>query len=76
MDLLEDIKNILTDSQDFIESQSFYFVNHKCEKTGKTIKVQLDYKLSCDLNDSIVKFGQCSECKTCFYHKDFESRTF
>lgn len=76
MDLLNNVKSILNESSDFIESKNFYFEQHKCEKTGNTVNIKLNYKLSCDMTDDIILFGQCSECKVCYYHKDFQIQPF
>lgn len=76
MDLLKNMKSIVNNSQNFIESKNFYYENHKCEKTGNNKNIKLDYILSCETTDKILRFGMCDECKTCFYHNDYNSKTF
>lgn len=73
MDLLEDIKNIVKNSTQFVECKNYYYENHECSKTNKNEKIELKYKISYDTSDNILKLGYCPHCKTCFYHKDFES---
>lgn len=75
MDLLYIIRNIVENSTQFVKCSNYYYENHICSKTNESKKVQLDYKLSCDTSDNIVKLGHCPDCKTCFYHKDFESKS-
>lgn len=73
MDLLEDLKKIVKSAEDFKETKNYYYESHVCKKTGETKKVYLDYTLSHETTDKILRFGQCSECNMFFYHKDFKS---
>ena len=52
---------------------NYYYEEHICEKTGNNVRIHLDYTLSCDRHDEILRFGVCSQCGTCFYHSDFKS---
>ena len=76
MDLLYNLKDIMLNATNFYESKNYYFENHICEKTGNNIKINLDFKLSNENTDKIMKFGQCKECNTIFYHYDFEAGSF
>lgn len=76
MELLENLKNIISKANYFEKSKNYYFENHICKETGKTIKVDLDFKLSNENDDKIMKFGLCNNCKTLFYYYDFESSSF
>jgi hypothetical protein len=72
MELLNRLKTFAS-AEKFVQTANYYFENHICEKSGKAIKVRLDYTLSNDITDDIIRLGMCEECKTCFYHKDFQS---
>lgn len=73
MDLLTNLKQ-LKNTEHFINTSNFYFENHTCEKSGNTIKIRLDYVLSNEITDDILRFGICPDCGICFYHKDFQSK--
>ncbi len=75
MDLLSKLKEASA-SKDFVESRNYYFHTHLCDKAEEDVKVMLDYTLSTDLSDDILRFGVCPHCGKCFYHKDFESKSF
>lgn len=75
MDLLSILKEA-SDSKEFKESKNYYFEKHNCHKKGEEVKVMLDYTLSTDLSDEILRFGKCAHCGVCFYHKDYESKSF
>lgn len=75
MELLESLKDIISNASSFEQTKNFYFINHICEKTGDTVKVNLNYKLSTDNNDKIMKFGICDHCKKVFYCYDFENNS-
>lgn len=76
MDLLENLKNMVQTATEYKQCKNFYFENHTCEKTNENVKVNLDFKLSSDLDDKIMKFGICKHCNTLFYHYDYEARSF
>lgn len=73
MDLLSKLKEVSASSE-FTETKNYYFETHLCN--GNNVKVMLDYTLSNDRDDSILRFGICPECGRCFYHKDYESKGF
>lgn len=73
MDLLSKLKEISKVS-DFEETKNYYFQTHLCN--NKEVKVMLDYTLSNDTDDNILRFGICPHCGKCFYHKDFQSKGF
>ncbi len=75
MELLDSLKDIILNAKSFEKSKNYYFENHICEKSGNNIKVKLDFKLSNEKNDKIMKFGICNECKKVFYYYDFESKS-
>ncbi len=58
------------------KTSNYYYENHICEKSGNNIKIHLDYTLSTDKSDEIMRFGVCGDCGTCFYHNDFHSSGF
>ncbi len=76
MELLDSLKDIMSKANGFEKSKNYYFENHICNQTGNNIKVNLDFKLSTETNDKIMKFGICEHCKKVFYYYDFESKTF
>lgn len=73
MDILKAVQDIFKNSTDYIEVKNFYYENHKCEKNGNNKKVMLDFILSNETSDDIIRLGKCSECGKVFYHKDFKS---
>lgn len=73
MELLTSLKNIMENATDFEKSKNFYYENHICQKSGNNKKVELNFKLSNDNTDKIMKFGICQDCKKVFYYYDFES---
>lgn len=74
VDLVEFIRNnSAVNSME--ETNNYYYTHHNCKSGGQS-KVQLNYTLATDLDDGIVRFGICSECGKCFYHKDHESKAF
>lgn len=75
MDLLSKLKEVSA-SKSFEESKNYYFQTHLCEGNGQEVKVMLDFTLSYDKNDCILRFGICPCCGKCFYHKDYESKGF
>lgn len=76
MELLDNLKDIILNANSFEKSKNYYFENHICEKTGNNTKVNLDFKLSNENNDKIMKLGICQHCKKVFYYYDFESNSF
>ena len=75
MELLDNLKDIILNGTGFYESKNYYFEHHICEKTGNNIKVNLDFKLSNDNTDKVVKFGICKQCQKVFYRYDFENNS-
>lgn len=79
MDILLDVKNILSQSQKFTKSKNYYFETHTCSETKSSIKVQMDYIIHKEnKNDSyiyFVKFGVCPHCKEVFYFNDYTSES-
>ena len=75
MDLLSVLKEVSA-SKDFVESKNYYFQKHLCNSENTEVKVMLDYTLSSDLSDKILRFGICPHCGKCFYHRDYESKGF
>ncbi len=75
MELLDSLRDIMSNATGFEKSKNYYFENHICQKTGNNIKVNLDFKLSTENNDKIMKFGMCKHCKKVFYYYDFESHS-
>lgn len=75
MDLVCELKRIGS-LDEFVESGNYYFQRHKCEASGKEEKVMLDFTLSNDTTDKILRFGVCKECGKVFYHRDFSSKMF
>lgn len=73
MDLLSKLKEV-SQTSDFAETKNYYFQTHLCN--NEEVKVMLDYTLSNDKDDSILRFGICPRCGKCFYHKDFQSKGF
>ena len=73
MDLLSKLKEVSASSE-FVEVKDYYYHTHQCG--GSDVKIRLDFVLSNDIDDSILRFGLCDKCGKCFYHKDFESRLF
>lgn len=73
MDLLAKLKEVSA-SEEFVEVRDYYYHTHLCG--GKEVKTRLDFVLSNETDDGILRFGICGECGKCFYHKDFESRLF
>lgn len=73
MDLLSKLKEV-SKSTDFVETSNYYYQTHSCN--NNEVKVMLDFTLSNDRDDSILRFGICPHCGKCFYHKDFESKGF
>ncbi len=72
MDIYKDFKDIVN-ADNLQKSANYYFETHECG--GQPVKVMMDYKLSVENSDKIVKFGKCEQCGTLFYHLDYESRT-
>ena len=75
MELLDELKAI-SKAEDFLETKNYYYEYHLCKATGKKEKVQLDFILSNELTDKILKFGFCKECNLCIYHYDYNSKNF
>ncbi len=76
MDLLQEMHEIFSKCENCVEVKNYYYENHNCEKSGETKKILMDFILSHETTDKILRFGYCSECKTLFFHKDFNTRSF
>lgn len=76
MELINILKNIIKQASCFEKAKNFYFETHNCPKSGNNEKVNLNFKLSLDNTDKIMKFGICDKCKKVFYYYDFESNDF
>lgn len=74
MDYLALLKGFGADVENYKETKNYYYENHICQATGDNKKVNLDYILSNELTDKVLRFGVCNSCKTCFYHYDFISK--
>jgi hypothetical protein len=60
----------------FKETKNYYYDNHNCPSQGNNIiKIRLDYMLSSDLDDAVLRVGICEKCGLCLYHKDFQSKS-
>lgn len=68
-DVIEELKKC----ENFSESKNYYFQQHICEDSGQNIKIELKHKLTDESTKDIYLFGICDKCRTCFYHKDYES---
>lgn len=75
MDLLEKLR-AFAQSKEFIESRNYYYDYHICSKTNEKEKISLDFTLSNDITDEIIRFGKCEKCGICIYHKDFQNNSF
>lgn len=74
-DMLGYLKS-LAGIKDFEQTKNYYFDNHKCSAAGNnTVRIRLDYTLSNDVDDAILRFGVCGDCGLCLYHKDFQSKS-
>lgn len=75
MDLLQILKN-LQSVKEFEETKSYYYTYHDCPVKGEHTKVMLDYTLSEETGDEILKIGVCSHCGKGFCHRDFQTKNF
>ena len=75
MDLLKTLKD-LGKGADYIETNNYYFQTHTCPADGKEKKIMLDYTLSSDVVDNILRIGICKDCGQVYYHKDFSAKSF
>lgn len=75
MDLLNELKSA-DKSCDFIETKNYYYENHICAVSGNTEKVNLDFTLSCETTDRILRFAKCALCGKYFYHYDYSAKSF
>lgn len=76
MDLLKEAAAIFVNAKNFYETKNYYFERHNCKDCGEDIKIMLDFMLSNETTDKLLKFGYCENCKTLFYHNDFTSKRF
>lgn len=75
MDMLDKLKSF-SGINNFTRTNNFYYEYHNCGKTGDTVKIDLDYTLSNEKDDSILRFGICPNCGTCIYHKDYQTHSW
>jgi hypothetical protein len=74
-DLLSYLKST-ANIKSFAETKNYYFDYHNCAESGNNnVKIRLDYELSSDLDDAILRIGVCEKCGLCLYHKDFRSKS-
>ncbi len=78
MEILNEVKQILSDAKEFVKSKNFHYEMHRCnEPNGEQIKkVNMDITIKQEDTTKIVKLGYCKDCQTAFYHEDFETKTF
>lgn len=76
MDLLEVLQSFNKKVDNYTETSNYYYQYHNCSKIGNNIKILLDYTLLYEKTSEIVKFGICEDCRTCFYHRDYKTRSF
>ena len=74
MEVLNVIKDMLTNSEDMVQTNNFYYERHDCSATNSNVKVTLDYLLKKDGDPEIARIGMCKHCNTIFYHKDYQSK--
>lgn len=74
MELIEVLKDIGAKNE-FVKSGNYYYERHICSD-GEEKKVMMDYTLSSDTTDKILRFGVCEDCGRVFYHNDFSSKSF
>lgn len=74
-ELLDELKSVAS-AKDFAESKNYYYDYHNCPSTGQNEKIMLDFTLKNDTTDKILRFGICKKCSLCFYHKDYEDKSF
>lgn len=74
MDYIDILKSFGDNVKSFIPTKNYYYENHNCGSLGNTKRVQLDYILSDEKTDKVLRFGICSECGACFYHYDYISK--
>ena len=75
LDLLQTLKSF-QGVKDFEETTSFYYTFHKCPEKGEHTKVMLDYTLSVETGDEILKIGVCPHCGKGFCYRDFQTKNF
>ncbi|MGN1319106.1 MAG: hypothetical protein ACI4VF_08815 [Lachnospirales bacterium] len=75
MELLDELRKI-ADCENFVESKNYYYDYHLCKLTGYKEKINLNFTLSNDMTDEILRFGSCKNCGLCIYHKDFQNNSF
>lgn len=71
---LKDVLKTAGGAKEFVKSDNYYFERHMCG--GEEKKVMLDYTLSAETTDKIIKFGICEGCGKVFYHNDHSSKSF
>lgn len=75
MDLFNVMKDAVS-AANLKKVSNYYYEEHICEKSGNNIRIHLDYMLSSETDDEMLRFGICKQCSTCFYHKDFKQSGF
>ena len=74
MDYFSLIQTLGKDIKEFKKTKNFYFEDHICSADGQNKRVRLDYMLSCEESDEVLRFGICKDCGICFCHGDFISQ--
>ena len=69
MDLLSEVKQILTEGENFTKTNNFFFEKHMCVAKNELLKVELKHTVRDNNTDDITNFGICPACKTVFYHE-------
>lgn len=75
MDMLQKLKECMN-IKEFVNTSNYYYERHSCTVSHTQVKVQLDYTLSSDTDNDILRFGICPHCGICFYHKDVHNKNW
>ena len=75
-ELLQNTKQMLDEALDWVECKSYYYAVHQCPSQGEEMNIRMDLVLHIETDTQIVKFGLCPHCKTLYYRKDHDSRSF
>lgn len=68
---VKELKDILSDEEAFNKTSNYYYENHKCEKLNKEHKVYLNYIISSDNSDKVLKLGKCNHCNKVYYTETY-----
>ncbi|MBR6399985.1 MAG: hypothetical protein IKS17_02015 [Firmicutes bacterium] len=72
MDMMEVLRGIGC-AKNFKSTSNFYYDDHICGKSGDNIRIRLDYVLSNEVTDDVLRLGVCPDCGLCLYHRDHQS---